>query len=380
MKNYLTALLAFFILITFSLSAQYAKIPLDFEDSYIGENQPLPAEQELLFSGTIPTSVDLVEIRIFSYRGKNKQTPLHSASWKRPLNNNAASYALPVNYKLRSSSRYDIEALYFSPLSSRERLDLLNRIEQRMLLYLQSQKEQKERDIAWEEKPRHLRKGLNEILKTELELYRFPIEPPRHSLSELVELQMENMQSLSLPKDSTQAAKRMEEEMEALRKAMRQELEFLIPERSVVLVDSRYIEDAPTEQKRGALSINVGYGGVYMDGEFDRDFSYDTSPYVGLSFPLGNSAFAAKFFSNTYLGFGIFIDKLEDVDGTELSGPIVGRPIYASLDYKLFQFVYFNAGATLLERQAEQNGSYGLLIRPWIGLSAKVNLAISLDR
>lgn len=378
LKNY-CPLIAFLLCLPLFSQAQYTEVSLDFESAYIGENNPLPAETNLMIGGAIPAYIDRVAIRLYHHRGRDKRDPLHQAVWQRPLDNQGASYSLPVNYKLRPSSEYDIEVLYFKSVSDMEREDLLERITRRLKLYLDSQRSPNSKNVDWNQKPKRLVQEMNALLEADLQTYRRHRIAPDLQFSDLITAQLEKIEQLKAQKDSTATARAMSEGYQNLEDLMTGELNRIVPERLYQLVDSRYLEDCPTEQKQSALSVSAGYGGVYLSGDLSENLDYDTAPFAGLSFPLGNSAFAPRFFSNTYLGFGVFFDNFEDSSGKTLSGPIVDRPIYGSLDYKLFQFVYLNLGATLLEEKQSDNNSE-LLIRPFIGLSAKINLSLSFKR
>ncbi|TXB62984.1 hypothetical protein [Phaeodactylibacter luteus] len=367
----------FLLLGSVSLQAQFTKVNLDFESAYISENDALPAEVNLLFSGAIPTYIDRIEFNILPRRGA--KAPLHTAVWQRPLDNSAAVYSLPVNYKLRPSSQYDIEVLFFRSVTSAQREELIKTTQNRLGLFLESQREPANRGFKWQEKPKRLLQGMNELLRQDLSNYRAGISASQSGLSALIALQLEKMEGLRMPADSAQAAALQAQEQQTLQQLMEGELRQIIGARLYQVADSRYLEDCPTEEKRGAIAVNAGFGGAYFSGNLDKELDYGTAPYAGLSFPLGNSAFAPRFLSNTYLGFGLFLQDFENAKDETLTGPIVGRPIYASLDHKLFQFVYLNIGATLLE-QSNSDDSKTLLVRPFIGLSAKVNLSLSFER
>jgi hypothetical protein len=351
------------------LTAQYANVNLDFDKSYIGENELLPAESNLLFSGTIPAYIDQVEIRIYDSKGHKDKDPIHVASWKRPLENTSSSYALPVNFKLRSGNYYDIEILYFQPIDLTERDALLARLYEEATLFLDSQRS---KNGEWDKNPERLIRKLQDLLDDELSIFRPSSPVAERSLSPTLALYMEKMEDTRRDSAATQ---RQQLEFQSL---LSTEIELLVPEKLSKAVDRRFLDDMPTEKSKKGISVNVGYGGVFLDGEIDQELDYDTAPYAGLSFPLGNSAFASKFLSNTYLGFGVLFNELENAEGQTISGPIINRPIYGSLDFKLFQFVYLSVGANLLEQ--EFNNKSELLVRPFIGLSGKVNLALSLER
>jgi len=371
-----------FVLFIFSkplLDAQYTKVNLDFESSYIGENDPLPAAENLLLSGAIPTYIDRLEVKIYPSKGRQHKEALHTSVWQRPLGNKDAAYSLPIHYKLRPSSQYDIAITFFRSVKAQEREALLQLILRRTKLYLDSQRSPNDQAIRWEQKPKKLLRAMNGLLRTDLKQYRAALTASQEEFSELVRLQLEKMESIKGNRDSLKRSTNPQEAFQVLEQLLQAELVRIIPEQIYRAADSRYLEDCPTEDKRGALSINAGYGGTYLSGDLGETFEYDTAPYAGLSFPLGNSNFAPRIFSNTYLGFGLFLDNLDNGEEGALSGPVVGRPIYASLDHRLFQFIYLNAGATLLEKEKADDSSV-LLIRPFIGLSAKINLSLRFDR
>ncbi|MEQ8705436.1 MAG: hypothetical protein RIC19_16025 [Phaeodactylibacter sp.] len=357
------------------LTAQYKTVNLDFESAYIGDNNPLPAETNILFTGSIPSYIDRIELNILSAKGKS--APLHTAVWQRPLDNKEKTYSLPVNYKFRSSSNYDIEVRYFQTLGTAQRQELIQTLNSRLQLFLETQLTQDTKMIEWENKPKRLLADMNDLLRSDLQNYRTGIAAPEQKLSGLVALQMEKMSKIRT-KDST-ARVRMAEEQVLLRQLLKDELSRILPAPLYKMVDARYLDDCPTESKKGALAVTAGYGGVYFSGDLGEDLDYDTAPFVGLSFPLGNRAFAPRFFSNTYLGFGVFLQDFENADKQNLTGPITGLPIYASLDYKLFQFVYLNLGATFLEETSAGDRQV-LFVRPFIGFSAKVNLSVQFER
>ena len=101
-------------------------------------------------------------------------------------------------------------------------------------------------------------------------------------------------------------------------------------------------------------------------------------------FPLANSTLAPKFLRNSSLTLGAFLQDFEDTDGNKVTGFLVGTPTYLGLDYKLFEFIRFNAGATFLEKekvgQMSDDITSSLLVRPFIGLSARIDLTVSLGK
>ena len=73
------------------LNAQYATVNFDYEKARFGENQPLPAETPIVFTGPATADIDIVEVRIYSSKGKEKRDPLTFADWKRPKDKSGAT-------------------------------------------------------------------------------------------------------------------------------------------------------------------------------------------------------------------------------------------------------------------------------------------------
>src|SRR5690606_27132574 len=127
----------------------------------------------------------------------------------------------------------------------------------------------------------------------------------------------------------------------------------------------------PTEKKPFHLPLNVGYSGTYFSGDFNN-LEYDTAPFVGLSFPLGNRKFT-KFLGNASLSTGVLLNNLVNGQNQEISGPLIGRPIYAGLGYTMFRVLRFNAGAVLTSSESN-NDTENLSFYPFVGFSLEFNL------
>jgi hypothetical protein len=76
------------------------------------------------------------------------------------------------------------------------------------------------------------------------------------------------------------------------------------------------------------------------------------------------------------------LNNFEREDGSELSGPLFGRPYFVGLGYRLFRFVRLNAGMTLLEERTPNAGGglevEGIQLQPFVGLSAEINISLGL--
>lgn len=364
--RYFTVLV--YLLIWNGLIAQYSEVQLDYDKSFLGQNQELPAETDLLVSGKIPSTVARVNVRIYPEKGRKQRQPLYEAVWKRPMGQSPSEYSLPVHYRLRGSTRYDILLTFYEELSTQDQRALKGDLTYQMKEYLKSQILLDGKEVNLNQRPRKLLERMEELLYQKLAKYEPGVSTADFIFTDLFLEQLIALEECEVPA--------LSERQEAAVNLMTEELSDYLSKTWYVLVDDRYLDNVPTESTRGGLSINAGYGGIGLGGDTEANLQYDVSPYLGISFPLGNSAFSGKFFSNLYVGAGVMLNDLERDDGTSFTGPVIGRPLYASLDYKLFQFVYLNAGATLLEREGMDNQSNTLLVRPFIGLSAKINLSI----
>ena len=273
-----------------------------------------------------------------------------------------------MNYKLRASKKYDIEVTYFRLISDKERQALASRLSQTVDTYIDSQMSSGDKRISFQSSSKKMLNEMNELAKSILSSYRRRSDEPIPTFSELVKMKIEQVESVKLDKAEGDAAgesskAKMEQRaqlIDELRALTAMEVKAMSGTNLLIFADSRYVEDYQTEDKAGYFSLNAGYGGVYLGGNLEK-LEYGTSPYLGLSFPLSTSTIAPRFLRNASITMGVFTKNLEGDGGKEISGPLVGRPFYLGLDYKLFQFVRFNAGGAILE-EPELAGVEGLLM------------------
>jgi hypothetical protein len=177
-------------------------------------------------------------------------------------------------------------------------------------------------------------------------------------------------------------AKGVEQSINAASEQLTAEIDQVIQQLRTVRSEQRTVRDYPTEKVAGSLSVNVGYGGVYLDGEID-DLTYGEGVYLGLSLPLGSRTFSGRFLSNTSISVGAFLNNFENENGDVLTGPIFSRPYFVGLAYSLFRFVRLNAGAVALEQRISTGTGFDIgsvQVQPFVGISAELNLSISLGQ
>ncbi|PHN04487.1 hypothetical protein [Flavilitoribacter nigricans] len=375
---------------------QYTTINYQLEKNYFNEGQALPAEKPLMFTGMVPTGIDIIEISIFPAKAKKDKDRLYLASWKDIDQDNNTNYSLAVNYKLRASEQYDFRFDFYQKLSAREQEQLSDRILDQITAYVDANISLKGNNLVLNKSEKKMTQELEDIIRTALEDYRNQNGIGFEGLSETVRQKLDKIESLKLnqqlaDKINTEAGGQQREviyrqQLEELEKAVVADIRETMSTPWSKLSLSRYVDDYETEHKKGSFSISAGYGGVYLNGDLDQ-LTYGAAPYLGVAFPLSNSTIAPKFLRNSSIVLGAFLENFEDESGNKISGLIVDRPIYLGLDYKLFEFIRFNAGAALLEKtEAVTGGSEAgaanktTLIRPFVGLSARIDLTVGFGK
>lgn len=371
--------------------SQFTTISYDLERNYFNEGQPLPSEKSLMFSGIVPDDVKVIEITILPGKARGDRDMLYRTSWIDVDNNTNTNFSLAINYQLRSSEKYDFRIDYFSAINEADQEALGSMITNRIKAYLETYILIKGRQIDLAKSEKKMAAEMENIVAEALAEYRTRDGQQFVGFSETIEQALANLGKMAFEKkDSTvnqneTRRNAVDQQIARLQGIVDAEVMQIMHNEWNKQVISRYVDDQETEKKKGTFSINAGYGGVYLDGNLDN-FTYGSSPYLGLSFPLANSTLAPKFLRNSSLTIGAFLQNFEDEDDNNITGFVVGRPIYLGLDYKLFEFIRFNAGATFLEKE-EINNSIGenkvissLLVRPFIGLSAKVDLSVGLGK
>ncbi len=383
--NKLLVVLAALLTLSISTSvyAQHATVVYNYERNYFNENQPLPAESHFLLSGAITEDVTLVGVEIYKPQKRNK--PLYATDWKRPAGSDAVLFSLPVNYKLRGNGEYDIKITYMRNLSQAEREYLKVRLFQTLDSYLSSSLQVNRNNIKLLRSSRDMMNDMNTIVEDGLQIYKNRSGLEFDGFSDIVKGKLAQIEDVKLKKGKFLFGKSKKESkalyvqqlINDLEQVVHNETEQYLNSELMTVSDAKWITDYPTGKAPGGLSVNVGYGGVYFDGDFD-DMDYDAAPFVGVSLPFGRTAFSS-FLGNASLSAGVFLTNMENENGETVTGPIIDRPSYLALGYRLFRFVRFNVGATFLETETSA-GDNDLSVRPFVGLSAEINLSVGIGK
>ncbi|MEM8523512.1 MAG: hypothetical protein AAGG68_02655 [Bacteroidota bacterium] len=384
MKKYLFVALATLLFVCPNF-AQFTTVTYDFERNWFNEGQVLPAEKSMIIKGIAPKNVEMI---IFNILSAKRSDELYQATWQRTSNN---EFALTVPYMLRASDRYDFRVDTYEKLDSERRKELEQDLKATLDTYVEVNL-RGEKDIKLLKNSKKTMRELKEITENVLSPFRNKNGYWTSEFSDVVRLKLEQLEKADLESnyvkgDTTTTRKAVrqntrQELVNELKAQVEREAMRILEGDILVLTTSRVVDDYMTEAKTNSLSLNVGYGGVYLDGQWS-DLSYDAAPYLGIAFPLGNSILGSKFLSNTSVTMGVFLNDLEDAQGNQITGFVVNRPIYVGLDHKLFQFVRINAGATFLEETevaGDMSASKSVMIRPYVGLSARIDLSLKLGK
>lgn len=374
---------------------QYESVIFDYQNAYFNNGQPVQAESNLMFTGPISKKIERVEVSVFKAKGNTKK-PIYSNAWKRSYGNSQELFNLPFNYKLKGDASYDFAVDYFRELSKEEKAELKQSVYEAVDNYLSQSFSINGRKVTMLNSVDAVMSDINSIVRESFYYYRnesevvFPgfSDIVKKGLKSLVGRKLSNQEAANLG-DNTDHSGRValraslfDKRMDELKNVAHNEIDQVINTRLLIRSDNRMVLDYPTEHTRNDIAINVGYGATYFNGDL-KNLDYGRGTYLGLSFPLGNSALGGRFWSNSSISAGAFLNNFKDKNDNTVTGPIFGRPYYVAYGYRMFRFLRLNAGATFLQTDASNNGvgninTNTLQIRPFIGLSAELRFWLGL--
>lgn len=381
-------LLFIFSIIALHTSAQYESVNYDFEKNWFGENQKLPAETPWMLNGELPPGIGLIEVQVYSSSNIQNRTPEHRATWSQGLDKESTSFSLPVNYNLRGNSNYTIAINYYRSTDRSELDTLRSMVYEAAAAYLDLNVVSQKNSVDLRKHPKLMKQDLDKLVSDGLGLYRNELNIAFPGFSQLVSDQLENLEDLRLrdgrfnvlkKEGEAENSERMlyfNEQLNNLKQIVKREIDQYLSYNFYTLDISRIVTDYETEKTRTVLPINIGYGVMYDEGDFDN-LSYANAPFVGISIPLANSKFSGKFWSNSSLSAGVFVNNFQLDEDVEYTGPFIERPFYLAYGYKTAHFIRFNAGVTVLENA---DGGGDVFVRPFIGASIELNLWLGLSR
>jgi hypothetical protein len=374
-----------------SIQAQYKPVVFDYNKSLFDEGNPLPAETFFMLQGEVPADVNLVSASLLS---KDGDQLLYKGVWKRAAGDNGNTFQIPVSHRLRSNDEYSFRINYFKEVDQQSGNQFREQLHGYLDAYIDQTVQIEKNRIRLNEPVSRIMDNLDEIVNRSSAYYDNKSNINFAGFSDLVKKSLQNIRNTPLSEGKFNLFKRKDdsnrdvkikfaqEQINELKELVKSEVNTLANTDLLTVYDSKYISNYATEKVNKPLTVNVGYGATYLDGDINN-LSYDSAPYVGIAFPLGNRAFTSKIISRTTLSAGVFLSNFRNAADQRITGPVIGLPVYAALGYPIFEFVRLNAGATLLQNAAAAPDGFNfqqVSVRPFVGLSADINLWIGLGK
>ncbi len=381
-------LLTLLVSITF-VQAQYKPVIFDYNKSLFDEGNPLPAETFFMLQGEVPADVELVSASLL-----DGDDILFKGVWKRSAGDNGNTFQIPVSYKLRSSDEYSVRINYYKEIDQASGNQFRDQLNTYLDSYIDQTVEIEKSRIRLNEPVSRIINNLNKIVERSSAYYDNKSNINFPGFSDLVKKSLQNIRNTPLSEGKFNLFKKKDdsnrdvkikyaqEQITELKELVKNEVNSLTSTQLLTVYDSKYITNYATEKVNKPLTVNVGYGATYLDGDINS-LSYDSAPYVGIAFPLGNRVFNSNIISRTTLSAGVFLGNFRNAQDQKITGPVIGLPIYAAVGYPIFEFVRLNAGATLLQNAASAPDGLNfqqVAVRPFIGLSADINLWIGIGK
>ena len=376
-----TLLIAFLIgLCSLQLQAQVTTINLDLITGKINGGNPLPAEKEFYIHGAIPEKIEMVKLTI--YPSKKTEKAGYTYFWKAPFGYKDLSYQVLVADPLRSNTDYRLEFGYYQKAGADQINEVRSLIHQNIETYLSTVTSVKKGGIHFSESDEVLITNFSKIVDQGAYYFELPNGEKFPGFSDITRAKLEQRGKLKMGKakfnvtgmteaDNARAVY-ADEYITELENILFSEVDQYMSPNMLVRVDENVFENYPTEKTANSLPINVGYGAISLSkGLPDQEFV--TSPYAGISFPLGNRTFA-RFMNNMSISTGFFLSgNMKNQLDEKISGPVLDRPIYVGLGYNFFRFIRINAGGTFITTEM-LNGTNQNSFQPFVGVSAEFNL------
>lgn len=387
MKHFFSTI-ASLVMLSHMAFGQYETVVYDYAKNWFGENQPLPAEQRWMLTGQIPQDIYMVELQIFQPHGAQDKL-LHTSNYQRPPGSSAAQFTIPVNFKLRGGTTYNLKVLYFEKASPADMQRLSDMVNAALAAYLNQSVVAGRRQVELAKHPRLMKQELDQIVMDGLGLYRNRMGIAFNGFSDIVYDKLERIDDLRLKaarfnilKEADESERQtrvayFQQNVEELAALMQREVNQYLSGSFHVLREARTITNYKSQNTRWTLPINIGYAAVYDNFRTDDVFSVDGAPYVGISVPLGNPNFAGSFWSNSSISAGAFLSDITlGRSNTDFSGPLVNTPMYVAYGYRVAQFFRLQLGSAIMQ----ESGTNQIHAAPFVGLSVELNLWLGLKR
>lgn len=358
-----------------SVNAQYKTVLFDETELQFNQGEPLPADQYFIINGYANPNVELVRFYIQKTGfNRNATDPiLFENSWKRSKNNKALIFELPVNYALKGNVKYDFFFEHYTMLDSLKCTNLKDTISLQLTEYINKFLPENKNKLKLKKPYKEFLEGLRNIVKNGTGELHNKVEFNFAGFS--TELN-DKLKKIGRSGNSKDPVKKREQIIELINR----DVERFVNDDLMVLYDEYKLVRYPIEKTSNILSVNLGFGGTKTQ-EFNR-FADSSSPFIGLSIPFSSRQYSNAFVKNSAVSFGIALQNYTNAEGNTVTGPIIKRPIYFALGYKIFRVIRINAGMHLLS--VEEDGIAEPVenpqIAPFFGLSAELDVWVGVGK
>ncbi|MGV9012403.1 MAG: hypothetical protein ACOH13_07400 [Flavobacteriales bacterium] len=375
-----------------AVSAQYQPVVFDPATNLLGNGQPLPAEKQWSITGPVSWDIGIVEARV--YEDAAMKHLATTGRWERTELSDAPTFNINLDQKLRGNDKYTVVLGFYGSIGREASDTLAARLSAYIDAYVDQSIDVSSNRTRLTKPVDQVMDELNIIVRRGADNYRSRLNLPFQGFSQLVEDKLDRLNDTRLSdakymfkkkEDEGQRSQRIDmanHEIASVKAMLNAELHSYLDREMMVLRDRTVLTDQTTEHTPNTVSLNVGYGGIYNSGDAN-DLSYGQAPYVGISFPLGRRAFSSRFWSNSSISLGAFLENTQDTDGSKLTGPLIDRPIYLGYGYRVFRMIRLNAGGTLVQKDMlniDGGKSSSLEVRPFLGVSIEINLWLGLGK
>ncbi len=382
-------------MVSLHTSGQYEAVTFNYDKSFFNEGQMLPAESKFMLNGEAARDVQMVEVRVYE-TADFQRNPLYTAVWKRHESNSRNTFAIPVNYPLRSNEKYSFLINYYMPASPQQQQQLMKQLEEALWSYLDQSILVSRSSFEMRKHPRNMVSDMNAIVVEGLSFYTNRINYEFTGFSDIVRDKLYQIRKLNLRKAKFNVFDKTDDDtrnlrlqfagrqIEAIKVLVSKEVAQYANANLLMVYDSRKVVNYSTEKTKSILAVNVGYAGVYNEGSFD-DLSSGSAAFAGISIPFGKKAFSAPFWSKASISTGVLLENIDFSETNVATGPIIKRPIYFGLGYRALPFIRLNTGLTVLQSMNTSTDLADLdldklYLRPFIGLSIEFDFWLGINK
>lgn len=381
-----------FLFLGTAMHAQFQSVVHDPARGMLNEGLPLPAEKSWMITGPVALRIGLVEARVYEDAELKREWAV--GRWERTEWSSAVSFSIPMDRVLRGNEEYTVVLGFYESMPDNELSGLADLLCEHLSAYVDEGVEVSRNRTRLRKPVARMMEELDILVQRGTAEQRSRLGLPFPGFSQLVEDHLRSLHSTRLSsarfvfKKDEEGSKGDErvayarQRIAELKKLIHTETRMYLAHETMVLRDRAVFTGMKSERTLNTVALNLGYGGLHLSGPLD-DVTYSAAPFAGVSMPLGRRAFNSRFLTNSSLSVGVFLANFEDEDGQEITGPVIGRPLYLGYGYRIFRMVRLNAGGALLQRSitnVDGGTSDEISVRPFLGASIELNLWMGLGK